>query len=156
MSYRIIVVNSEGAGWSGSSLFTLGKCWYLPSGNDYTFRGVRVSIILPPFWKGVCPKRKGFAPQEKQILSFWPLFWRELVYRRANRKSQELSFMYKMAENLPVYQVRVNPQLKFKVNTLTNLHRCAAFMLYMPACLGLHHLFIMQSGGFALNVPYHN
>ena len=59
-------------------------------------------MVFAPFWKrSLLLKERIWSPGD-QILSFQstPLFWKELVYRKANRKPQKLSFLSKMAENL--------------------------------------------------------
>ena len=66
-----------------------------------------IKNILAVFWKGVYSKRKEFAPfgANSFLLEYTP-FRRNLVYREANRKSQKLAPLYKMAENLPCMGVQ--------------------------------------------------
>ena len=57
--------------------------------------------VLPPFWKGVYYRRKVFAPIGSNFFPFRINRFSEMVHGKTNEKSQKLSPLYTMAENLP-------------------------------------------------------
>ena len=70
--------------------------YFMPKlkGNWYISREATPSkLVLPPFWNWVLPKRNYFLLDR-------PLFRRDLVWKKGNRKSQTLFPLFKLAENL--------------------------------------------------------
>ena len=64
-------------------------------GGMDNFRDVTVKIVRLISWKVVSSKRKEHAVKSR------PLFRMGLMYRNTNRKSQKISLLSKMLENLP-------------------------------------------------------
>ena len=89
-------------------------------GTGYTYKGDNCKKCFCPFWKG--------SIQGEQILSFKcrPLYRRDMMCRKGNRKSQKLCPMWKWQKIHQMYQVPLNSlswedSSKFKWSILVTL-----------------------------------
>ena len=91
------------AGWSGSSLGAHARRYHEARWKlIYIQVAVRLSqLFLPSFWKKIYSKRKELASMKSKLFlvrtSRYP-FSRRFVCWKANRKSQDLCSLYKMAD----------------------------------------------------------